>query len=739
MMMKRPELKVDLTPLERKMAHERLGREPNSVELGMIDVMWSEHCSYKSSRPILKLLPKSGTQVVVGPGYDAGVVDIGGGYVVAFKLESHNHPSAIEPYNGAATGVGGIVRDILSMCCRPIALLDSLRFGPLSSGHSKWLFQNVVQGIADYGNRIGVPTVGGEVEFDDSFEANCLVNVACVGVGRREDLVLPKLDAEGDIVALVGGSTGRDGIHGVTFASRTISEESESDRPAVQVADAFTEKLVIEAVLESLGTGFVRGVKDLGGGGLTCASSEMSYKGGRGLQMDLDKIHMREHGMVPVEILLSESQERMLMGLDPRGTEKIRRIFSKYEVPFSVIGKVTGGGLLQAFTGGQSVVKLPAEILADAPIIPRIAHEPAYVRELSQLQLPAEYPNPEEALARVVGCPNVSSKEYVYRQYDHEVGIRTVIKPGDGDAAVLRIIEADRAIAVSSDCNSRHCYFDPFNGTAGAVAQGVQNVVAVGGSPLAVADGCNFGSPEKPEVFWQFTRALEGLRYMLSGLDLPCVGGNVSFYNEDEQTGRTVKPTTVVVTLGVIKQLEWITSLRFKAENEALVAVGITRPELGGSEYCSQVLETDAGEPPKADAKSIRSSIRTVESAIREGLVTAAHDCSKGGLAAAVALMSLKGRIGADIDLTKVPCERIGRLDELLFSESYGRFLLTATQKDAERIVHIARKDQAAASIIGVTGGKSVILKEDGRKIVDYRTSELEEVWRECIPISMSA
>ncbi len=737
-MLRVDEITVDLSRPEREIIRQRLGRDPNPTELGMIDVMWSEHCSYKSSRSLLKLLPWTGPQVVVGPGYDAGVVDIGDDFVVAFKLESHNHPSAIEPYNGAATGVGGIIRDILSMGCRPVALLDALRFGPLTEGHNKWVFRNVVKGIADYGNRIGVPTVGGEIEFGESFNTNCLVNVACVGFGKRSDVMLPRFE-EDDLVFLVGGSTGRDGIHGVTFASRNISAESEADRPAVQVADAFTKKLVIEATLEALKTGHVRGVKDLGGGGLTCAASEMAHKAGKGITLNLDQIRTREKGMAPAEILLSESQERMLLTVDPAGLEKISEIFRKYEVSCSVIGRVTATGRFKATARGKTVVDLPTEILTEAPLANRTAAKPSYLQELQEATLPPEFPDLSEALARTISSPNISSKEYIFRQYDHEVGVRTVVKPGDGDAAVLRLLEQERAIAISADCNSLHCYADPSNGTAGAVAQAAQNVVAVGAIPIAVADGCNFGNPEKPEVYWQFSQAIEGVRLMLSKLKLPCIGGNVSFYNEDEQTHRTINPTTIVVAMGLIEELEWITTLALKDAGEAIIAVGLTKPELGGSEYGSQVLGTLGGHPPTADPKRVSGSLSTVESAIRTGLVSAAHDCSKGGFAVALSLMSLKGGLGAEVDVGKLPSQDISRNDELLFSESYGRFLLTASKADAPKILEVARRNQTPAKIVGSTTKDEVSFKKGSRTVAKCPTQRLEKLWSECIPKMMGA
>ncbi len=737
-MLRVDEVKVDLTRPEREAIRERLGREPNPTELGMIDVMWSEHCSYKSSKSLLKLLPTKGPRVIVGPGYDAGVVDIGDGFAAAFKLESHNHPSAIEPYNGSATGIGGIVRDILSMGCRPVALLDALRFGPLTNGHNKWLFRNVVKGIADYGNRIGVPTVGGEVEFDESFETNCLVNVACLGFARKSDIILPRF-REDDQVLLIGGSTGRDGIHGVTFASRNISEESEADRPAVQVADAFTKKLVIEAVLEALKTGHVRGVKDLGGGGLTCAASELVHKVGKGITLNLDQVHIRESGMAPVEILLSESQERMLLVVDPEGSQTVKEICRKYELSCSTIGRVTGTGRFEAAAEGKKVVNLPTEILTEPLLANRTAKKPSYLDELESSELPPEFPDLSRALLRTIASPNIASKEYVFRQYDHEVGVRTIVKPGDGDAAVLRLLESDRAIAISADCNSRHCYVDPLNGAAGAVAQGAQNVAAVGAKPLAIADGCNFGNPEKPEVYWQFAQAIEGMKLMLTGLDLPCIGGNVSFYNEDEQTHRTVNPTPIIVTLGLIDELESISTLAFKDEGEAIIAIGLTYAELGGSEYASRVLGTLSGHPPAADPQRISASLVTIQSAIRAGLINAAHDFSKGGLAAALSLMGVKGELGAEVDLEKLPSQGISRNDELLFSESYGRFLLTASKSDASDVLQIAHRSHTPAQIIGTTTKDSVTFKKGNRTLAESSIQELKKQWSQSIPKLMGA
>jgi len=731
-------VQVELTQEEVGKAKQLLGRAPNDVEVGMMDIMWSEHCSYKSSRPVLKLLPTKGPRVIVGPGYDAGVVDIGDGLAVIFKVESHNHPSAIEPYNGAATGIGGIVRDILCMGARPVALLDPLRFGSMKSGHSRWLFQYVVKGIADYGNCIGVPTVAGEVEFDESFETNCLVNVVCVGVARVKDLKLAEMRKPGDILVLAGSSTGRDGIHGVTFASRTLTEMSEADRPAVQIGDPFLKKLVIEATLEAIKTGYVRGLKDLGGGGFTCASSEMAAKGKVGAELWLEKMRLRETGMTPFEMMLSESQERMLFVVNPKGLSRVLKVFEKWDLPYSVVGKVTPTHELVVTLNGKVVGHMKPEILADAPVIYRKAEKPSYVDELKRKPKPPMPRNLSDILYRLLAAPNIASKEWVYRQYDHEVGVRTMVKPGDSDAAVLRILEApNKAIAVKADCNSRHCYFDPYNGHAGAVAEAARNVVAVGAEPLAIVDGCNFGNPEKPDVFWQFKEAVRGVADMCKALKTPCVGGNVSFYNEDDRTKKAVKPTAMVVMVGLIENLDWVTTMALKEAGDVIIAVGKTYPELGGSEYYYEIHSLEGGVAPKADGKREKASMNTVLQSIRKGHVTAAHDCSKGGLAVALALMAIKGGLGVNVNIEKIPAKKM-RLDELLFSESYARFIITAREEDAKHIIKIARKNGAPAKMIGeVTKAEQYILNYKGKSIVKCSPRKMSEAWSQTIPVMM--
>jgi phosphoribosylformylglycinamidine synthase len=733
-------LTIDLTSEEMRRVIRKLGRHPNTVEWGMFDIMWSEHCSYKSSRPVLKLLPTKSPRVIVGPGQDAGVVDIGDGYAVVFKIESHNHPSAIEPYNGAATGIGGIIRDILCMGARPIALLDSLRFGSMKSGHSRWLFQYVVKGIADYGNCCGIPTVAGDVEFDDSFETNCLVNVVCVGTAKHEDVTPSEMRRPGDWLVLVGGSTGRDGIHGVTFASKALTEKSEEDRPAVQIGDPFLKKVVIEATLEVIRTGYVRGLKDLGGGGLTCASSEMAARGGVGAELWLEKLRLREDGMDPFEIMLSESQERMLFVVNPKGLDKVLKTFDKYDLPYSVIGKVTSTGELVIKRNGKIVAHMKPEFLADAPVIFRKGKKPTYIIKLKKMPKPPMPRNLTDTLYSLLAAPNIASKEWVYRQYDHEVGVRTILKPGDSDAAVLRVLEVpNKAIAMKADCNSRHCYLDPYNGHAGAVAEAVRNVVAVGAEPIAMVNGCNFGNPEKPDVFWQFREAVRGMADMCKALGIPCVGGNVSFYNEDERTGKAVKPTAIVVMVGLIENLDRVTTLSLKEVNDVIIALGKTYPELGGSEYYCEIHKVEGGKAPKADPKREKASINTVLQSIRAGYVTAAHDCSKGGIAVALALMAIKGGLGVEVDLEKMPANKM-RLDELLFSESYARFIVTARREDANQILQLAKKNGTPASEIGtVTTGDQFLLTSRRNPIINCSVKKMGEFWSQTIPVMMGA
>lgn len=697
--MKAAEMELSLTKEEMEYARKFLEREPNPLEWAMIDAEWSEHCSYKSSKPVLKLLPTKGRRVLLGPGYDSGVVDIGDGYVATVHIESHNHPSAIDPYGGAGTGIGGVIRDILCMGTRPIALLDSLRFGHIEeSEHSRWLFKYVVRGIADYGNCTGIPTVAGEVEFDESFEKNCLVDVVCLGVGGKKGLVLAEASDPGDAVILVGGSTGRDGIHGVTFASKVLTERSEEDRSAVQIPDPFTKKLIIEATLEAVLTGYVRGLKDLGGGGLTCGISEMADKGGRGIELDISRIHLREGDMTPTEVMISESQERMVFVVKNGKEGEVCKIFDKYEVPYAIVGRVVREPNVVVTENGKKIADLPTQFLANAPIIPRRAIKPRLKKAKPEFEPPKDL---SKALLRLLSSPNIASKEWVFRQYDHEVGVRTVVKPGQGDAAVLKLPNGKFA-AIKADGNSKYCHLDPYRGGASCVAEACRNVVAVGAEPVAMLDHCQFGDPNNGEVFWAFSQTVKGIADACRSFSLPCIGGKVSFYNEDKETGRAIKPSPVIVVLGLIDNASHITTAGLKNEGDAIVIVGSTGLDMGGSEYY-RTLGVYDGSPPSIDLNLEKKTMKAVLECIKRGYVSSCHDCSTGGLAVALAEMCIIGNLGARVSLEKAPAGRL-RIDELLFSESNSRFIISTNKP--EEVLKVFKKHGIPSAEVGeVTAG----------------------------------
>ena len=672
------EVETTLTPDEVEYARQQLGREPNGLEWALIDAEWSEHCSYKSSKPILAQLPTSGSRVLVGPGYDSGVVDIGDGYVLTMHIESHNHPSAIDPYGGAATGIGGVVRDILCMGTTPIALLDSLRFGDITkSDHSKWIMRNVVRGIADYGNCIGVPTVAGEIEFDESFERNCLVDVACLGVGRKSQLLLAQATTIGDSVYLIGGSTGRDGIHGATFASRTLATDADADRSAVQIPDPFTKKVIIEATLEASEAGILRGCKDLGGGGLATGLSEIADKGGTGMEVFLNEISIREPDMSPIEIMISESQERMLLVLKQGKEHVLHDIMNKYGISPSRIGEVTSTGTISIIKNGEIIANLPTSFLANAPIIQRQSRPLLAPRTEVVPPQPADL---ENILLRLLSSPTIASKEWVFRQYDHEVGIRTVAKPGQADAAVLRLPNG-KFSAIKVDGNSRFSDLDPYIGAASVLAECCRNIIAVGAEPIAFLDHCQFGDPNDEQIFWAFSMAVKGMADFAKAISLPCIGGKVSFYNQDEETGKAIKSSPVVTAVGLIDKLEHITKMGFRQSGDAIIVVGKTRPELGGSEYY-RLLGASNASPPTLDFELEKRTQAGVLACIKADLVTGCHDCSNGGIGVALAEMAIAGSIGVTVDLKTLPANGI-RDDELLFSESNSRFIITTNKPAA--------------------------------------------------------
>ncbi|MGZ7107613.1 MAG: phosphoribosylformylglycinamidine synthase subunit PurL [Methanobacterium sp.] len=715
---------MTLTDSECEFVKKELGREPNSLEYGMLDIMFSEHCSYKSSRPLLGLFPTKGERVILGPGDDAGIVELTDELALVMGMESHNHPSAIEPYGGAGTGIGGIIRDIISMGAMPVALLDSLKFGPLEDQRSRYIFEYVVKGISDYGNRVGIPTVGGDVEFDENFKFNPLVNVVCAGLVKKDDIVRGIAPNVGDIFVLMGGRTGRDGIHGVTFASEELTTESElEDRPAVQVGDPFTKKTVLESTLEALDKIDVVGLKDLGGGGLTCCVSEMAGKCGNGAEVELTKIPLREEGMTPYEIMLSESQERMVFVVKPEDVDPLMELFEKYELPYAAIGKVTDTQNLVIKQNGEVIAEVQTCLLSDPPIINRESCNPsdegcgpfetAEYMELEDIEV-------GEAILKLISSPNIASKKWVYRQYDHEVQIRTAVKPGD-DAAVLRI-DDEKAFALTSDCNSIHVKLDPYHGGAGAVAEAFRNVISMGAEPICIVDCLNFGNPEKPYVFWQFKECIKGMSDIAIRFNTPVISGNVGFYNETE--GVTVNPSPVVSVAGLM-DLKDIRTMNFKDEGDKIILIGKTFAELDGSQYHKAVYGIAQGKPPEVNIESEFNSATTILELIRndvDGNITAVHDCSAGGLGVAIAEMAISGKIGASIDTSKVPVENEGmNISEILFSESNARFIVTVKSKNVKELL---TKIDVSAAIIGEVGGNNLTI--DGNH-VNLSVEELKE------------
>jgi phosphoribosylformylglycinamidine synthase len=724
---------TSLTAHEVEEVRRRLGREPTEVELAIFEATWSEHCSYKSSKHLLALLPTSGRRVVVGPGYDAGVVDVGEGYVVSIHIESHNHPSAIDPYGGAATGVGGVVRDILSVGTRPIALLNSLRFGKLENAHSKWLFSNVVRGIADYGNCIGVPTVAGEVEFNESFERNCLVDVVCIGVGRREELILAEAREPGSIILVVGNYTGRDGIRGASFASRPL--DGEDDRSAVQIPDPFLEKLLIDATLEAVERRLLLAVKDLGGGGLATALAEIAYKGGAGIDADLSKVHLRESDMQPTEVLLSESQERMIFLVRTEVLKQVTDILEKYEVPFSIIGVVTSDRILRFRWYGKIVAEVPVWAAVEAPIQERVVQT---VHQFSRANttLKPSTPDLHEAFFKVLSSPNVASKRYVFEQYDHEVGVRTVVKPGDGDSAVLKLPNG-RFLSVKVDGDPQKCHLDPYMGAMNVASEACRNIVCTGAEPIAAVDHLQFGNPDDEEVFWSFYHTIRGLTDYFSTIGVPIVGGKVSFYNEDSTTGRAIKPTPVIAAIGLAPTHDSVTTMSLKTEGDALLVIGETSAELGGSEYYRVVHGIEQGQVPFVDPRLDLRIFRAVLTLARVGALKAAHDCSRGGFGATLAEMCVSGSLGTTIDLSSLP--RVGelRLDELLFSEGRTRIVVEVPKKQIGFAASVFERYRVPYGLIGTVGGRTLRILYDDRTIIEAGLDELENAFEKPIPNMM--
>jgi phosphoribosylformylglycinamidine synthase len=679
----------------------RLDRAPNPVEARMFGVMWSEHCGYKHSKRVLRRLPSRSPRVLSGPGENAGVVSIGGGWAVAFKMESHNHPSAVDPYNGAATGVGGIIRDVLAMGARPVALLDSLRFGPLHEARSRRLAAGVIAGIAGYGDAIGVPTVGGELLVSPCYRDNPLVNVACLGLLRADQIATAAASGPGNTVLYVGARTGRDGIGGAAFASTELDQARErEDRASVQMGDPFTGKLLIEATLEALATGAVVAIQDMGAGGLTCASSEMAARGGVGMALDLDRVPLREAGMQPVEILLSESQERMLLVVRAGDADRVASRYRRWGLAAAAIGEVTAEPRLRAFSQGGIVVDLPPEALASAPMYDAPAMEPAELEGrwgLTAAAVPA--PAPEAMLLSLLRHPDVASKRGVFEQYDYSVGIRTVAPPGH-DAAVLRVLDAPPlGIALVADGNARWCAADPRRGAALIVLEAAANLACAGAEPVAVTDCLNFGSPERPEVFWTFREAIEGLAEACAALGVPVVGGNVSLYNEAEGQG-AIFPTPVVGMVGVLDDVRRHGRTGFVCEGDHVVLIGAADVSLGGSLFASLDGEI-RGRPADPMLECSARAIPCVRQAVRDGLVASAHDCSDGGLAVALAEACIHGGVGAAVHLPDPGAQS-------LFGEGPGRFVASAAPGRLAALQALAASYDVPCVVIGTVGGESL-------------------------------
>jgi phosphoribosylformylglycinamidine synthase II len=721
-----------------------LGRQPTFTELGIFSVMWSEHCSYKSSRVHLRRLPTKGDLVLQGPGENAGIIDIGGGVAAAFKIESHNHPSFIEPYQGAATGVGGILRDIFTMGARPVAAMNSLHFGPLTvsdnapdderaeAAKNRSILAGVVRGIGDYGNAFGVPTVGGEVKFGPGYSRNPLVNAFTLGLVRKEQIFYGTAAGVGNPVIYVGAKTGRDGIHGATMASEEFDEESQSKRPTVQVGDPFLEKLLLEACLEAMRAGAIVGIQDMGAAGLTSSSCEMGSRAGNGVEIDVDLVPQRETGMTPYEIMLSESQERMLMVATAGHEREIIDIFKKWELDAVVIGRVTDDGRLRVKKNGQIFADIPNAALTDSsPLYDRPRQKPAPDSEPVEVtQFEASDSGLDATFISMFSSPGVASKEWVYHQYDHMVRTNTVVMPGS-DAAVLRIKETRRALAMTLDSNARYCHLDPRAGARLAVAESCRNLAASGARAVALTNCLNFASPERPEVMWQFSETIDGIAEAALAFGTPVTGGNVSFYNETE--GRGISPTPVIGMVGIIEDVRQITTQWFKRDGSTIVLLGETLDDLGGSEYLFAHTGKVFGRVPKLDLDRERAVMEACLKSINEGLIESAHDCSEGGLAIALAECAFssyrRGAIGFEADL-KGPLSAAS----LLFSESPSRIVISARPASVDRVIEIAGACAVPVQILGETGGDRIQIKVNGAPIIERSLVDVEAAWRNVLP-----
>ena len=732
-----------LTDEEFNRINELLGREPSYTELGVFSVMWSEHCSYKSSRVHLRRLPTKGECVLQGPGENAGVVDIGGGLAAAFKIESHNHPSFIEPYQGAATGVGGILRDVFTMGARPLAAMNSLHFGPLTAGENasdeqqataarnRSIMAGVVKGIGDYGNAFGVPTIGGEVRFGECYSRNPLVNAFTLGIMRKEQIFYGRAAGVGNPVIYVGAKTGRDGIHGATMASEEFGEEAQSKRPTVQVGDPFLEKLLLEACLEAMRAGAIVGIQDMGAAGLTSSSCEMGSRAGNGVEIDIELVPQRETGMTPYEIMLSESQERMLIVAAKGREREVLDIFKKWELDAVVIGQVTEDGHLRVKKSGRIVADIPNSALTDeAPVYHRPIKQPETAPPIEVNQVEASGAELDSTFMRIIGHPTIASKEWVYRQYDHMVRTNTVVLPGS-DSAVIRVKEKRRGLAMTLDSNARYCKVDPRAGARLVVAEACRNLVVSGARPLALTNCLNFGSPERPEVMWQFSEVVDGMAEACEVFGTPVTGGNVSFYNETD--GRGIYPTPVIGMVGIVEDARHIVTQWFKGDDRAIILLGETSNDLGASEYAVAMLGGIEGGVPHLDLELERRVQEACLKIIQAGLIESAHDCSDGGLAVTIAESCFssyrRAAVGCDVNVE-------GDLSAaaLLFAETPARIVLSAVQSNVAQILNIAREHAVAATVIGRTKGERLKIDVNGERVIDRRVAEVESAWRSVLP-----
>ncbi|MDC0169469.1 phosphoribosylformylglycinamidine synthase subunit PurL [Candidatus Nitrosopelagicus sp.] len=697
---------------EKQHIEKNVKRKLTDTELQILAAEWSEHCSYKSSKKHLRMLPTTGPNVIVEKGYDSGVLDVGDGYVVTVHIESHNHPSAVEPFGGAATGVGGVIRDILSAGTRPIALFDGLRFGNIENdAHARWLFKNAVSGIADYGNCLGIPTIGGEVEFDECYKNYALVDVAAVGFGKKSKLIKNHANVN-DLVLLIGGSTGRDGVGGSQFASDSLEEEN---RSAVQIPDPFIEKLIIEAILECRDANCINAMKDLGGGGLSCAISETAESLGIGIELDVKNVHLRESDLLPDEIMISESQERMLIISDPNNLSKIKEICDKFRIQCSVIGTVKEDKMMHVKNGDETIALLPADFVARGPLVDREKSKPEYLSKLPSSPSSKSEMSLSDILLKLLSSPNIASKHWVFRQYDHEVGIRTVIKPGF-NGSVLRL-DNGKFLSVKIDGNPKHCYIDPRQGAIGCFEEACRNVVCTGATPIGMVDHLQFGNPEDPEIFWTFMESIEGITDFAKFLDVPCVGGKVSFYNETSEG--PIKPTPLIGVLGLIEKSPLLPTP--PSNDDVILVVGETKDELGGSEYYEYIHNFIGGVAPKVDFSESKKNMNSVLSLISKNLLKSVHDCSKGGLAIAISELCIFGKIGCKIDLSSSLSS-----EKMLFSESHSRYILIVNKNNLDTIKSILSDVQCSFSEIGIFSGDQIIFESDSNQILELRVDKAE-------------